>query len=160
MTYSNDVDNAKFIQKTILRHEKKMGNIAQEIIANNSKKHLHSYKTDDYSLYLFEKDSLIDWHNATFPNIDTLYHSQKKVETTNNGWYYIVKKDSILISDNNQPQDITAIADRLIRSTISPERTFSFRVPTPRTPMTEHQSECSPSAFASFDCLFIGSTLS
>lgn len=124
MTYSNDVDNAKFIQKTILRHEKKMGNIAQEIIANNSKKHLHSYKTDDYSLYLFEKDSLIDWHNATFPNIDTLYHSQKKVETTNNGWYYIVKKDSTLISDNNQPQNITAIVALKLKNNYAYENEY------------------------------------
>lgn len=123
-SHSDDVNNIQFVQKVILKHEKRMNDIAENLIINRDDHHLHTHNTEDYSLYIFNNDTLVDWHNATIPNAESLSRNKKKVIETTNGWYYIIKKDSLLILNNNSPVKISAVVSLKLKNNYAYENEY------------------------------------
>jgi signal transduction histidine kinase len=121
---TGDINNADYVQKVVLRHEKKMNVIAKNLINNHNDHALHTAKTGDYLLYIFKNDTLFDWHNATMPDADNLSKSNDLVRETSNGWYFIVRKDSLLPSADTLSDKLTAVVALKLKNNYAYENKY------------------------------------
>lgn len=122
--HPTNIDNAQFVQKTLLKHEEKMSHIADNLLNNHNDHTLHTHKTDDYSLYLFTNGTLTDWHNATIPNTQNLITTDAPIIETANGWYYLIRKDSTILYNNDSITHLTAIITLKIKNNYAYENEY------------------------------------